>query len=159
MSSTNPSRSPFVDGSVLTAFACVQGVHETRSRSASRVQRPRDGTQERIVWTDSNDLGRPAHVPLVDGPDAAQGRQVDVCRFESNARGQSSPFVRFVSTRRKPELTTPTIQASKLLVIDGLNIDPNEYAEVSARFLSDLNDLSTKLVMHFPAHWTIKTSS
>jgi len=56
-------------------------------------------------------------------------------------------------------LTTPTIQASKLLVIDGLNIDPNEYAEVSARFLSDLNDLSTKLVMHFPAHWTIKTSS
>lgn len=46
-----------------------------------------------------------------------------------------------------------------MLVIYGLNIDPNEYAEVTARFMADLNDLSKRLVIHFPAHWTIKSSS
>ncbi|KAH8084777.1 S-adenosyl-L-methionine-dependent methyltransferase [Filobasidium floriforme] len=47
-------------------------------------------------------------------------------------------------------------EASKLLVIDGLNMNPNEYAEYSARFMADLNDLRKKIVIMFPAHFTIK---
>jgi hypothetical protein len=47
-------------------------------------------------------------------------------------------------------------QSSKLLIVDGLQIDPQEYAEISARFIADLNDLRKKVVIYFPAHWTIK---
>jgi len=42
------------------------------------------------------------------------------------------------------------------LIVDGLQIDPKEYAEISARFIADLNDLRKKVVIYFPAHWTIK---
>lgn len=57
------------------------------------------------------------------------------------------------------ERSFPFHQASKLLVIDGLNMNPNEYAEYSARFMTDLNDLRKKIVIMFPAHFTIKGAS
>jgi hypothetical protein len=38
-------------------------------------------------------------------------------------------------------------------------MNPNEYAEYSARFMADLNDLRKKIVIMFPAHFTIKGAS